>query len=80
MAVKKENIIDVAEEIVEEVNVEAQEIPVLTDAEQIQQANERLKERVPYMAFKDDGKYKDDIVVIVNGGNFIIKRGVIVML
>jgi hypothetical protein len=41
-------------------------------------ANERLKQKVKYMAFKDDGKYKDDIVVIVNGHNFIIKRGVIV--
>ncbi len=41
-------------------------------------ANEQMKERVPYMAFKDDGKYKDDIVVIVNGSNFIIKRGELV--
>ena len=40
--------------------------------------NEQMKERVPYMAFKDDGKYKDDIVVIVNGSNFIIKRGELV--
>lgn len=40
--------------------------------------NEYMKERVPYMAFKDDGKYKDDIVVIVNGSNFIIKRGELV--
>lgn len=40
--------------------------------------NERMKERVPYMAFKDDDKYKDDIVVIVNGKNFIIKRGEVV--
>lgn len=44
----------------------------------IEETNAALKERVPYMAFKDDGKYKDDIVVIVNGGNFIIKRGVVV--
>lgn len=41
-------------------------------------ANEKLKERVSYIAFKDDDKYKDDITVIVNGHNFIIKRGVIV--
>ena len=40
--------------------------------------NDYMKERVPYMAFKDDGKYKDDIVVIVNGSNFIIKRGELV--
>ncbi len=37
-----------------------------------------MKERVPYQAFKDDDKYKDDIKIIVNGHNFIIKRGVIV--
>lgn len=40
--------------------------------------NEWMKERVPYMAFKDDGKYKDDITVIVNGSSFIIKRGELV--
>lgn len=40
--------------------------------------NEWMNERVPYMAFKDDDKYKDDIVVIVNGSNFIIKRGELV--
>ena len=50
----------------------------LTEAEVIKAANEQLKERVPYMAFKDDDKYKDDITIIVNGRNFIIKRGVIV--
>ena len=37
--------------------------------------NEQMKERVPYMAFKDDGpNTKDDIVVIVNGSNFIIQK------
>jgi hypothetical protein len=40
--------------------------------------NKWMNERVPYMAFKDDDKYKDDIVVIVNGRNFIIKRGELV--
>lgn len=50
----------------------------MTDEEMIKAANEQLKERVQYMAFKDDDKYKDDIVIIVNGRNFIIKRGVIV--
>ena len=42
--------------------------------------NEALKQRVPYKAFKDDGKYKDDLVVIVNGHNFIIQRGIEVQL
>ena len=34
-----------------------------------------LKERVPFYAFKDNGKYKDDITVGVNGRIFRIKRG-----
>jgi len=52
----------------------------ISEVEQIRAANAALKKRVNYMAFKDDGKYKDDIVVIVNGENFIIQRGVIVQL
>lgn len=39
-----------------------------------------LNERVPFYAFKDNDKYKDDIVVGVNGKNFIIQRGVEVMI
>lgn len=39
-----------------------------------------LEERVPFYAFKDDDKYKDDIVVGVNGKNFIIQRGKQVMI
>ena len=41
---------------------------------------EWLKERVPYIAFKDNDKYKDDIHVIINGHSTIIKRGVQVMI
>lgn len=52
----------------------------MSEMEQIRAANTALKERVNYQAFKDDGKYKDDIVVIVNGENFIIQRGAIVQL
>lgn len=52
----------------------------MSEIEQIRAANAALKERVNYQAFKDDGKYKDDIVVIVNGENFIIQRGAIVQL
>lgn len=52
----------------------------MSEMEQIRAANAALKERVNYQAFKDDGKYKDDIVVIVNGENFIIQRGAIVQL
>ena len=41
---------------------------------------ELLLERVPYTAFKDDDKYKDDIFVAVNGRSFQIKRGEQVMI
>lgn len=30
---------------------------------------------VKFTAFKDDGRYKDDIYVAVNGKRYIIKRG-----
>lgn len=39
-----------------------------------------LNERVPFIAFKDNDKYKDDIVVGVNGKTFIIQRGKQVMI
>lgn len=39
-----------------------------------------MRELVPFYAFKDDDKYKDDITVGVNGRVFRIKRGVEVMI
>ncbi len=55
-----------------------------TDIEKVEEPSlspeEYMRERVNYMAFKDDGKYKDDIPVIVNGHNFIIQRGVVVQI
>ena len=44
------------------------------DAKEIT-AQEYLNQRVPYYSIKDGGKYKDDIVVIVNGKIFQIQRG-----
>lgn len=38
------------------------------------------RERVPFRAFKDSGKYKDDIIVGLNGKVYVIKRGVEVMI
>jgi hypothetical protein len=35
-----------------------------------------LAEKVPYYAFKDNDKYKDDITVTVNGYTYQIQRGV----
>ncbi len=37
---------------------------------------ENPHELVKYRAFKDNGKYKDDITVIVNGKPWRIQRGV----
>lgn len=38
------------------------------------------RERVPFRAFKDSGRYKDDIIVGLNGRVYVIKRGVEVMI
>ena len=37
-------------------------------------------ERVPFRAFKDSGKYKDDITVGYNGRVYVIQRGKEVMI
>jgi len=42
----------------------------------IKKANEELEEYVDIKLFKDNGKYKDDVFVSVNGENCVIKRGV----
>jgi len=41
---------------------------------------EYLNERVPFFAMRDEEKYKDDIVVGINGKNFVIQRGKHVMI
>lgn len=37
---------------------------------------EWLNEKIPFRAFKDNDKYKDDICVGINGKNWVIQRGV----
>jgi len=37
--------------------------------------NKTLEELVEFRAFKDNGRYKDDIVVSLNGKTWVIKRG-----
>ena len=39
-------------------------------------ANAELEEYVEIKLFKDNGKYKDDVYVSVNGENCVIKRGI----
>ena len=43
------------------------------------EAKEWLEEEVPLYLFKDTGKYKGDVVVPFNGKNWVIQRGVEVM-
>lgn len=43
-------------------------------------SNDWLNERIPYIAFKDNDKYKDDIHVGINGHNYLIQRGIQVMI
>lgn len=44
----------------------------------MQQAIDRMKEKVTIKLFKDNGKYKDDLVVGVNGVTYQIQRGIAV--
>lgn len=39
-----------------------------------------MEEKVPVRLFKDNGKYKDDVFVAVNGERVQIKRGETVMI
>lgn len=64
MAAKK------AEEV-KEVQEEVKETP--------KSEKEYWNERVPFRAFRDSGKYKDDIFVGWNGKGYNIKRGIEVM-
>ena len=50
------------------------------EAMKLKRQQEFLHERIPFSAFKDSGKYKDDLIVIVNGKTFQIQRGVQVMI
>lgn len=43
------------------------------------EARKWLEEEVPLYLFKDTGKYKGDVVVPFNGKNWVIQRGVEVM-
>jgi hypothetical protein len=63
---------------IEDIDVEA-DLPE-TEDQAPKDVQKWLNEKVPYYAFKDNDKYKDDIVVGVNGKTFIIQRGVQVMI
>ena len=47
-----------------------------TMAELVAEEKKRMEEYVTIQLLKDDGKYKDDVYVSVNGQNCVIQRGV----
>ncbi|MBQ4436674.1 MAG: hypothetical protein IJK86_03860 [Lachnospiraceae bacterium] len=51
-----------------------------TDEVVMKSEKEYWNERVPFKAFKDNGKYKDDLVVGINGKLWRIQRGVKIMI
>lgn len=65
-------------EEIEDMN-EEREPGVPTEAEKKTAIND-LNRKVPFMAFKDNDKYKDDLIVIVNGKTWQIQRGKTVMI
>ena len=74
-----------ADEILAEAEAKAEEIikskvatakATSVEDEAIKESNARMEEYVDFKAFKDSGKYKDDIFVAVNGESCLIKRGV----
>ena len=79
MATKKaEEIIADAEKKAEEIiNSKLEKANATPEAdEDLQKQLAYMEEYVPFKAFKDNGKYKDDIFVAVNGETCLIKRGV----
>ena len=44
--------------------------------EEQERERQYMAEKVPIELFKDNGKYKGDVLVCVNGERFLIKRGV----
>jgi len=66
--------------VAEEVIAEQEAQKELTEEETKAAEDAYLKELVPFYAFKDNDKYKDDIMVGVNGKMFQIQRGEEVMI
>lgn len=58
----------------------AKAVPAATDADPEMTPAKWLEERIPFKAIKDNGNYKDDLVVFVNGQRFQIQRGKLVMI
>lgn len=63
-----------ADAIVAQAQAKAEAKPDIDEA--TKKANDELEKYVEVKLFKDNGKYKDDVFVSVNGENCLIKRGV----
>ena len=78
----------IVDEAIAEAKLKAKEIidAALQEAESAKPVQKTFSEvqaeipLVPFRAFKDNGKYRDDIVVIINGVAWTIQRGVEVMI
>ena len=64
-----------AAKIVEEARAAAKGEMTEEQKNRLEQVNASGEEYVDVKLFKDNGKYKDDVFVAVNGENCVIKRG-----
>ncbi len=64
-----------ADEIVKEAEEKAKAVLKGNESPDTSAANAELEEYVEVKLFKDNGKYKDDVFVGVNGENCVIRRG-----
>lgn len=58
--------------------VEKEVVEVEKVAKKVKTPEEYLEEKVPVMLYKDGEKYKDDVVLAINGEKIQIQRGVTV--
>jgi hypothetical protein len=68
------------DQAVKKVTKALEKADILDEGVRIIPPDEYLSEKVPFRAFKDNDKYKDDIVVIINGKSWVIQRGIQVMI
>lgn len=83
MSDKNKNVKDKAETAIVDKAEETVDIVIKKSVDTINtmtKLDEYLNERIPFRAFKDNDKYKDDLIVIVNGKTWQIQRGVTVMI
>ena len=68
----------IAREIAKAMESKKDEVPNVVDKE-VSENETYMQEKVPVKLFVDNDKYKEDVVVCVNGKAYVIKRGVEVL-